>query len=395
MNSLELLEQLVAFPTVSRDSNLALIEYVREFLAACGVNCRLYPDVTGRKANLYASVGPRDRGGVLLSGHTDVVPVDGQKWSSDPFRLVERAGRLHARGSADMKGFIACALRAVQLATQRELRIPLQLALSYDEEVGCVGVRSLVQDMAGWAHRPQFCIVGEPTLLRSAVGHKGKTALAAVCRGHAAHSAAPARGVNAIYMATELINKVRSHQSAIEIAGLRDPSYDVPYTTLHVGVIHGGTVLNIVPSHCELELEIRNLPQDDPAAIVARIEADAATIGKAIVPAGDSLAGRSVVPEGVEIGIDLTVTHEYPALDTPPDSEVVALAAALTGRHERIKVGFGTEGGLFSQVLGIPTVVCGPGSIDQAHKPDEFIDVDQVRCCDSMMDALLERLVSI
>jgi acetylornithine deacetylase len=382
MNSVEILERLVAFPTVSRDSNLALIEYVRDFLAGCGVSSKLYPDAAGTKANLYACVGPHDRGGVLLSGHTDVVPVDGQEWSADPFRLLERGGRLYGRGSADMKGFIACALRAVRLATSRELRVPLQLALSYDEEIGCVGVRSLIQDMSGWTHRPRFCIVGEPTLLRSAVGHKGKIALAAVCRGHAAHSAAPARGVNAIYMATDLINKVRVRQSDIEVHGVRDPFYDVPYTTLHIGVIHGGTVLNIVPAHCELELEIRNLPQDDSAAIVAGIEADAAAIGK------------SIGKEYRNVGIDLKVVHDYPALDTPPDSAVVALAMALTGLQERIKVGFGTEGGLFSQVLGIPTVVCGPGSIDQAHKPDEFIDIDQMRRCDAMMDVLLERLAA-
>jgi acetylornithine deacetylase len=381
MNSVDILDRLVGFATVSRDSNLGLIEYVRDFLQACGVSAKLYLDAGGTKANLYASVGPENCAGVLLSGHTDVVPVDGQNWSADPFRLLERGGRLYARGSADMKGFIACALRAAQLATQRKLRIPLHLALSYDEEIGCVGVRSLIHDMQSWARRPQFCIVGEPTMLRQAVGHKGKTALAAVCRGRAAHSAAPARGVNSIYMATELIGKIRARQKDIEASGLRDPSYDVPYTTLHVGVIHGGTVLNIVPSRCELELEIRNLPQDDAARIVAGIEADAAAVRK------------SASREDIDVGIDLKVTNEYPALDTPADSAVVALAAALTGVHERIKVGFGTEGGLFSQMLGIPTVVCGPGSIEQAHKPDEFIDLDQVRRCDSMMDALLERLV--
>jgi acetylornithine deacetylase len=244
-----------------------------------------------------------------------------------------------------------------------------------------VGVRSLIDDMATWAHRPQFCIVGEPTLLRPAIGHKGKTALAATCRGHAAHSATPARGVNAIYMATELIDKIRARQSAIEASGAHDPGYDVPYTTLHVGVVRGGTVLNIVPSHCDLEFEIRNLPEDDAGKIVAGFHADAAAITS------------SVSRNDVDVGIDLEVTNEYPPLDTPADSEVVALVVALTGQQERIKVGFGTEGGLFSERLGVPTVVCGPGSIDQAHKPDEFIERDQLRRCDAMMDALLDRLV--
>jgi acetylornithine deacetylase len=380
MNSEQILDRLIGFPTVSRDSNLALIEYVRDFLASCGVRAKLYGDDSGRKANLYAVIGPRDRGGVLLSGHTDVVPVDGQKWASDPFSLVERGGRLFARGAADMKGFIACALRAAQLATERELRIPLQLALSYDEEIGCVGVRSLIDDMVTWAHRPQFCIVGEPTLLRPAVGHKGKTALAATCRGHAAHSASPGRGVNAIYMATELVDKIRVRQSSIEASGPRDNGYEVPYTTLHVGVMRGGTVLNIVPAQCDLEFEIRNLPGDDAAQIVAGMRADAAAIA------------RSFHTEAMDSGIEFEVTNEYPPLDTPPDSDVVALVAALTGEHERIKVGFGSEGGLFSERLGVPTVVCGPGSIDQAHKPDEFIERDQLRRCDAMMDALLDRL---
>jgi acetylornithine deacetylase len=381
MNSAQILDRLISFPTVSRDSNLALIEYVRGFLASCGVRAKLYGDETGRKANLYAVVGPRDRGGVLLSGHTDVVPVDGQRWTSDPFRLAERGGRLYARGAADMKGFIACALRAAQLATERELRIPLQLALSYDEEIGCVGVHSLIDDMATWDHRPQFCIVGEPTLLRPAVGHKGKTALAATCRGHAAHSASPGRGVNAIYMATELINKIRARQSGIAAGAARDDAYEVPYTTLHVGVVRGGTVLNIVPSQCDLEFEIRNLPQDDASQIVAGMRADAAAIAS------------SVERDDGGVGIELEVTNGYPPLDTPANSEVVALVAALTGQHERIKVGFGSEGGLFSERLGVPTVVCGPGSIDQAHKPDEYIDRDQLSRCDAMMDALLERLV--
>ncbi len=381
MNSIQILERLIAFPTVSRDSNLALIEYVRDYLASCGVGAKLYCDDTGRKANLYAVIGPRDRGGVLLSGHTDVVPVDGQKWASDPFALVERGGRLFARGAADMKGFIACALRAARLATERELRIPLQLALSYDEEIGCVGIRSLIDDMATWAHRPQFCIVGEPTMLRPAVGHKGKTALAAVCRGHAAHSASPGRGVNAIYMAADLVEKIRHRQSDIEAHGVRADGYEVPYTTLHVGVVHGGTVLNIVPSKCDLEFEIRNLPQDDASQIVAGMRADAASIA------------QSVQRDDVDVGIDVEVMNEYPPLDTPPDAEVVGLVAALTGEHERIKVGFGSEGGLFSERLGIPTVVCGPGSIDQAHKPDEFIDRDQLDRCDAMMDALLDRLI--
>lgn len=379
MNSVELLDRLTAFPTVSRDSNLRLIEFVREYLSGCGVESRIYLDATGRKANLYASIGPTDRGGVLLSGHTDVVPVDGQVWVSDPFRMHERCDRLYARGASDMKGFIACALKLAKRATQQKLRVPLQLALSYDEEVGCLGVRSLLDNMASWTHRPAFCIVGEPTSLRTAVGHKGKTALKATCHGRAAHSAYPQQGVNAIHMASELVARVRARQSGIEKNGRRDPAYPVPYTTLHVGVIHGGTQLNMVPDRCELELEIRNLPEDDPTAIVEGLRADAVSVVASMHGAADAR-------------IDFDVTNEYPGLATPADSAVVALAAALTGNRECIKIAFGSEGGLFSGRLGIPTVVCGPGSIDQAHKPDEFITLDQLQRCDSVLDALLERL---
>jgi acetylornithine deacetylase len=279
-----------------------------------------------------------------------------------------------------MKGFLACALAAAGRASRVPLRTPLHLAFSYDEEVGCLGVRSLIEAMAGWPHRPRFCIVGEPTLLKPATGHKGKTALRAICRGHAAHSAFPAQGVNAIHLATDLVQRIRSMQHDIQTHGARDAAYAVPYTTLHVGVMHGGTAINIIPDRCELEIEIRNLAADDPTAIVARLRDEGARI-----------AAEATAPGFVPtVGVD--VSNAYPGLETPADADVVMLAAALTGEHERIKVAFGTEGGLFSGQLGIPTVVCGPGSIDQAHKPDEFLAVDQLRRCDAMMDALVERL---
>jgi acetylornithine deacetylase len=231
--------------------------------------------------------------------------------------------------------------------------------------------------MADWSHLPRFCIVGEPTLLRPAVGHKGKTAFRATCHGRAAHSANPALGVNAIHMAADFIGRIRERQADIAQSGARDPAYEVPYTTLHVGVIQGGTVLNIVPSRCELEFEFRNIPNDDAPRLTASLRADAAAIA-----------------ERCGTAIDLDINHEYPALDTPPNAEVVELAGELTGHRETIKVGYGSEAGLFSGRLGIPTVVCGPGSIDQAHKPDEFVALDQLQACDAMMDALIARLSS-
>jgi acetylornithine deacetylase len=379
MQSVEILEKLAGFATVSRDSNLELIEYVRDLLAAHAIPVKLYADAAARKANLYACIGPQDQAGVLLSGHTDVVPVDAQSWSSDPFRLEQRGTRLYARGATDMKGFIACALHAGLAATQRRLRMPLQLALSYDEEVGCIGVRSLIADMGRWPRRPALCLVGEPTGLRAAIGHKGKLALKAICHGRSGHSSNPGPGVNAIHLACELIERIRARQTLLERDGLRDAAYAVPHTTLHVGVIQGGTALNMVPERCEIELEIRNLPADDPAAIVAAIRADAATI--------------ATTTPGARIEVELA--HEYPALDTPAEAEVVQLAAALTGTAPSgpIKVDFGSEAGLFSSILGIPSVVCGPGFIEQAHKPDEFIELEQLVRCDAMLAALLERLM--
>jgi acetylornithine deacetylase len=380
MDSREILQRLVGFPTVSRDSNLDLIDFVSAYLASHGIESRLYADPTGRKANLYASVGRPGAGGVLLSGHSDVVPVDGQRWSSDPFQLREQAGRLYARGAADMKGFLACAVAAMARASRQSLRMPLQLAVSYDEEVGCVGVRSLIDDMEGWAELPRLCIVGEPTLLRIAVGHKGKTALRATCHGLAAHSARPDRGQNAIYLGAALVQMVRLRQAGIEATGTRDPGYEVPYTTLHVGMIQGGTALNIVPDQCSLELEIRNIAADDSMLHIHGLREDARKI---------ALEARQ---HGPAADIDIEVINEYPGLDTPEHSDIVDLVAGLTGDRQCIKVGFGSEGGLFSQRLKIPTVVCGPGSIDQAHKPDEYLTTEQLSRCDGMMDALLEYL---
>lgn len=375
MESATILERLIGFATVSSEPNAALIEWVRELLAAHGIESRLYPDPAAGKANLHAVIGPADRGGVMLSGHTDVVPVAGQRWSSDPFRMAERGGRLYGRGAADMKGFLACALRAARVAAGRPLRAPLHLALSYDEEVGCTGVRSLIRDMQTWTHLPRFCIVGEPTRLAIATAHKGKTALRATCHGRAAHSAAPDRGINAVHLACDLVGAIRERQRAVAASGRRAAGYEAPYSTLHVGTIQGGTALNVVPDRCEIELEIRNLPGEPPEALVEAIRCDAAAIAR---------DGR----------IDIDVLQEYPGLDTSPDSDIVALAASITGNREVVKVGFGSEAGLFSARLGIPTVVCGPGSIEQAHAPDEFVSLEQLRRCDAMMDALLGVLES-
>jgi acetylornithine deacetylase len=382
MDSNDILERLIAFPTVSRDSNLGLVRWVGERLAEAGVDSAMVGDATGAKANLYATIGPADRPGVMLSGHTDVVPVDGQAWTRPPFALTRRDGRLYGRGAADMKGFVACALAAALRAARRRLRAPLHLALSYDEEVGCIGVRRLIDVLAEAPVRPAFCIVGEPTSMAVATGHKGKTALRATCVGREAHSALAPLAVNALHLGCDLVAAIRARQAEIAASGARDGEYDVPYTTLHVGRMSGGTALNIVPNRCEVELEIRNLAADDPGALVDGLRRDAARIAEA--------ARR----QAAEADVRIEVENSYPGLGTPPDAAVVAFVKSLTGANATTKVAFGTEGGLFSERLGIPTVVCGPGSMAQGHRPDEYVTEEQMARCDAMLDALLDRLAA-
>ena len=376
-----LLARLVAFDTVTLQPNLALIEAVRELLAAHGIASTLVRSEDGTRANLHASVGPADVPGVLLSGHTDVVPAAGQAWTVPPFALTERDGLLYGRGTADMKGFVACAVNAMLRASGRPLRRPLQLALSYDEEIGCVGVRRLLEVMETAPVRPALCIVGEPTSMQIATGHKGKMALRAVCQGLEGHSALAPRALNAIHLACDLVGAMRALQDALRARGARDPAYDVPYATVHAGCIHGGRALNIVPNECTVDFEIRHLAQDDPDALLAPLRQAADGIreqARRQAPAAD---------------IRIETVNAYPGLDTHPASEAVRFVESLlpagTGRT---KVAFGTEGGLFTRHLDVPVVVCGPGSIVQAHKPDEYVSRAQLAECDAFMERLAAAL---
>ncbi|MEQ3711366.1 MAG: acetylornithine deacetylase [Tateyamaria sp.] len=381
MQTTDLLRDLIAFPTVSADPNLDLIQYCETLLRDVGAQVELIKDPSGQKANLYATIGPLDRPGVLLSGHTDVVPVVGQDWTVPPFEMTERDGLLFGRGCADMKGFVASAMAAALRAATLDLKTPLHLALSYDEEIGCVGVRSLIDMLAAAPIRPRFCIVGEPTSMQVATGHKGKTAARLVATGREGHSALAPSALNAIHMACDIISFIRDLQEKLAAAGARDPAYDVPYTTLHVGMIEGGTALNIVPNRSEFLFEIRNLIEDDPQQLLAQIRDHAASYVQGL---------RKNFPQA-DISID--VTNTYPPLNTDPDSDVVQLVQGLSGHDTTLKVAFGTEGGLFSSRLEVPTVVCGPGSMAQGHKPDEYVSVAQLEACDEMMDTLLQRLV--
>jgi acetylornithine deacetylase len=380
VSSIEYLEKLIAFPTVSRDSNLAFIDFVRQEVERTGASCRLVASEDGRKANLLAMLGPEDRPGILLSGHSDVVPVEGQAWTGDPFRLRRDNGRLYGRGTADMKGFIACVLSLFQAAARRSLAMPLGFACSYDEELGCIGVRRLLDMMETMAVRPRFCIVGEPTGLQVVTAHKGKVGMKVLCKGLEAHSALAPLTVNAVYMALDLVAEIRRVQAEIAASGRKDGEYDVPHTTLHAGNICGGEVINIVPNRCRFEYEIRHIPEDDPRVFSRRIEAAAERIVK---EAQTIFAGAA---------IEFTPAASYPAMNTPPDSEVVSFMKSITGGNSTGKISFGTEGGLFQQRLGTPTVVCGPGHIAVAHKPDEYIEESQLAQCDQMLARLLDRL---
>ncbi len=375
--SRELLARLIGFATVSRDSNLELIAFIRDYLASHGVDSELFLNDEGTKANLFATIGPRDRGGVVLSGHTDVVPVDGQAWTVEPFAMSEQDGRLYGRGTADMKGFIACVLAAVPAFVATPLRQPVHLAFSYDEEVGCLGVRSMLAALETRPHKPTLCLIGEPTELKPVLGHKGKLAMRCQVHGAACHSAYAPYGVNAIEYAARLIGKLGEIGERLAAPELHDERFDPPFSTVQTGVIKGGRALNIVPAECEFDFEVRALPGFDAQGVADELErfAEAELLPKMQAVQADT-------------GISLRPLSAYPGLATPADSEAARLLALLSGSSDFGTVAFGTEGGLFDQA-GIPTVVCGPGSMDQGHKADEFVSLAQLYGCDAMLGRLL------
>ncbi|WP_027896513.1 acetylornithine deacetylase [Zestomonas thermotolerans] len=379
-SSREILADLIAFDTTSRESNLALIEYVRAYLDGLGIASELLFNEDRSKANLYARLGPDGPGGVMLSGHSDVVPVDGQPWTMPPFTLTERDGRLYGRGTADMKGYIACVLASLPRFLKQPLRLPLHLAISYDEEVGCLGVRSLVAALEQRPDRPDICLIGEPTEMRPVLGHKGKLAMRCEVHGAACHSAYAPQGVNAIEYAARLIGRLGEIGVRLAAPERHDARFDPPYSTVQTGVISGGRALNIVPAECRFDFEVRALPSDDPQQVAAELR---------------DYAERELLPQmravRADTGIRFTPLSAYPGLLTPADSPAAELLALLCGSRDFSTVAFGTEGGLFDQA-GIATVVCGPGSMDQGHKPDEFVTLEQLERCDALLQRLAEWL---
>jgi acetylornithine deacetylase len=374
----EMLARLVAFDTTSAKSNLALIDFVRSHLAAHGVESRLTFDDGKAKANLYASLGPAEAGGVVLSGHTDVVPVEGQPWSSDPFSLREADGRLYGRGSADMKGFIALLLALVPEILAAGLKHPVHIALSYDEELGCLGAPRMIADIAANLPQPALAVIGEPTRLRLGNRHKGCYGYRLEVTGRDGHSSAPDRGVNAIAHAAEAIAFLGRLADRFRREGPFDPGFDPPHTTLNIGEIEGGTAVNIVARTCRLGWEFRPIPATDPKAVEEEVrrfvEGDLAPRLKAKAP---------------EAGVSLRASCAVPPLVPKPGSAAEALVRRLTGANEAIGISFGTEAGQF-QEIGLDAVVCGPGSIEQAHKPDEYIELSQL----AEGEAFLRRLIA-
>lgn len=382
MTTAEMLARLVSFDTTSRNPNLELIAFVRQWLDRHGVAYRVSGDPAGTKANLHAVIGPQTAGGIALSGHVDTVPVDGQAWSSDPFVLREADGRLFARGSADMKGFVAACLAAVPDLVSRKLARPIHLFVTHDEETDMSGARELVEDLAASGLKPAMCIVGEPSLMQPILAHKGRLALRVVAHGKPGHSSEPAKGVNAIAAAAEAIAFLSGEARRKAAEGPFDPGFDPPHTTVHVGTIQGGTILNIIPQRCEFVMEWRNVPKDDFFAEVERLRAHLA--------ANVEPAMRSV---DAACGFELEVMNWIPGMSLPPGHALADLVKQITGANAAGYVSYGTEGGLYEQA-GIPTIVCGPGAIAQAHQPDEWIARDQLDACDAFIRRLADRVAA-
>lgn len=376
-----MIERLIGFNTVSRDSNLGLIEWVRDYLQGYGAVTRLTYDQTGKKANLFATLGDSPKPGLVLSGHSDVVPVDGQQWDTDPFRAVERDGKLFARGSADMKGFIGIILaqapKFVKALNDGRLDAPLHYSLSYDEEVGCVGVRGLIRDLEENHIRPAGCVVGEPTSMQPIIAHKSTNKFRCAVHGREAHSSYVTHGVNAIEYAARLVVFVRQIADRLAQAETRDYGFTVPYSTLSTGMIRGGIAFNVVPKDCVFHFDMRTLPHTSADALYQEIHDFA-----------QRLASEMQAVDAAS-GIELEWVSQTAGLAAAETDAIVQWAMQLS-RNSRVgKVSYGTEAGLF-QRMGVPSVICGPGDIAQAHGPNEFVTLEQLAQCERFMDRILE-----
>jgi acetylornithine deacetylase len=380
MSALDLVKTLIAFDTTSRDSNLELIGFVQDLLEKSGARCRRTHDATGRKANLFASFGPEGDGGYVLSGHTDVVPVDGQDWRSDPFAAEVRDGKLYGRGACDMKGFVGVALSLVPEIARARLQKPIHFALSYDEEVGCVGVTGLLEDLKNNQIKPALAIVGEPTLMAIVGAHKGGAKMVTTCHGREHHSSAPEKGANAVMMAGEFIALLEDVWNRLRADS--DARFDPPHSTVQATMMSGGTAVNILARQAQVTWEYRCLPDRDPDAILETVRRRMET---EILP-----KYRARAPEAA---METDIQARYPGLKMDDDSAAVRLVRELTGANAVEAVAYGTEAGHF-QHYGIPAVICGPGSIEQAHRADEFCALSELDACEAFLRKVIVKAQS-
>ena len=380
MAALDLIKTLIGFDTTSRGSNLSLIDYAEDLLRNSGARCRRSYDESRTKANLFASFGPEAEGGYVLSGHTDVVPVDGQAWSSDPFQAEVRDGKLFGRGACDMKGFVGVLLSLAPAIAQARLKRPLHIALSFDEEVGCSGVIALLKDLKAANIKPDLAIIGEPTLMRVVGAHKAGAVLHTACRGHEHHSSAPEKGANAVMMAGEFVKLLDDVWNDLRTDA--DPRFDPPHSTVQANMISGGTATNILAREALVTWEYRALPDRDADAIVETVKRRAR---EELLP---KYARRAK-----DAAFDTTLFAAYPGLKMDEDSPAIALAREITGANQVEAVAYGTEAGHF-QRAGIPAVICGPGSIDQAHKPDEYCELSEYDACEAFLRKVIAKAAS-
>jgi acetylornithine deacetylase len=376
-SALAILERLIAFDTVSRNSNLALVAYVSDYLTGHGIAHEVLPSPDGEKANILATIGPADVPGIVLSGHTDVVPVDGQTWSHDPFKLTRVGDKLYGRGTTDMKGYVACILALAPLLKAADLRIPVHLALSYDEEVGCLGVPALVAHLRDLGLHPGAALIGEPSRMGIVNGHKGSCGMLTLVQGASCHSSRPDLGVNAVYAAMDIVADLRARAHALAAAPDSLGVFDPPFTTISVGVIRGGTVRNAVPGDCRFEWDIRGTRPGIAEAVQRDVRAliDAVTL--------PAMRARNA-----DCRIVTEMVYDVPPLVPQPGCAAEALVKTLTGVNATGTVPYGSEAGVF-QLAGIPSVICGPGDIAQAHTPDEWIEMAQIEACLRFLERLL------
>ncbi|MBV9653506.1 MAG: acetylornithine deacetylase [Acetobacteraceae bacterium] len=380
-SSAELLDRLVSFDTTSRNSNLELIGFVRSYLDAHAIAYRISTDETGRKANIHATVGGSADGGLALSGHVDTVPVDGQSWTSNPFAVRDAGDRYYGRGTADMKGFVASALASLPDIQAKRFGRPLHLFITYDEETTCNGARRIIEDIRQSGYRPECCVVGEPTSMAPVIAHKGRLVLRVSVRGAPGHSSRPKGGVNAIYAAAAAITHAAAEADRFAAEGPFEDGFDPPHTTVHVGTVEGGTILNIIPEHAAFSMEWRTVPADDFLQEVERFQA---FVRRSIEP-----GMRDGQPDS---GFTFEIDNWIPGLSLPPDHPLATAVKHAAGANASGKVSYGTEAGLYAKD-GIPTIICGPGDIAQAHRPDEWLAHSQLAACDAFIRRLADQLL--